>query len=191
MIASFHMNVRNHGMWEEMAINKVRDIAELYALANKCAHAEEGRRFPGEDPGAAVDSEDDDASTPKKKGRKRKGKAVLAVEGLGNPGKKPKAEGTDKEVAVCTYGHEAAAGEKTDGPYYKIHCTAGHDLQECRQVEHLAKKQKHEYKKRDNEKGQSSTGGSGKKNHGACGGPPWQGQAAEGEACARSRQERR
>jgi hypothetical protein len=91
----------------------------------------------------------------------------MAMEGSGNTGKKPKTEGAGNEVAVCTCGHEAAAGGKTDGPYCKIHHTAGHDLQECWQVKHLAKKQKLEYEKHDKEKGYGGAGGSRKKNHGA------------------------
>jgi hypothetical protein len=106
----------------------------------------------------------------RKRNRKRKGKAILAVEGSGNPGKKPKAESSDKEVAVCTCGHEAAADEKTDGPYCKIHRTKGHDLLECWQVEQLAEKQKQEYEKRNKDKAKDGTGGFGKKKHGGRGG---------------------
>jgi hypothetical protein len=58
VISTFHQNVRNRKMREELAMNKVRDVAELYALADKCAQAEEGRRLPREDTGAGVDSED-------------------------------------------------------------------------------------------------------------------------------------
>jgi hypothetical protein len=84
VISSFHQNVRNRKMREELAMNKIRDIGELYALADKCARAEEGRKLPGEDVGAGGISERDRAA-PAKKGRrrnnrKRKGKAVLAVE---------------------------------------------------------------------------------------------------------------
>ena len=35
-----------------MATCKIRDVSELYALADKCARAEEGRRLPGENIGA-------------------------------------------------------------------------------------------------------------------------------------------
>ena len=45
--------------------------------------------------------------------------------------------------------------------YCKIHHTKGHDLQNCRQVELLAEKQKAEYERRDKEKGQDGTKGSG------------------------------
>jgi polyribonucleotide nucleotidyltransferase len=52
----------------------------------------------------------------------------------------PKGFTNEVQVIAC---QEAAANEKagkTDGPYCKIHRTKGHDLQECRQVEHLVEK---------------------------------------------------
>ena len=156
-------------------MNKVRDVAELYALADRCARAEEGRRFPGEDAGAEIDSEGEDATTSTKKGRrrnrKRKGKAVLAVEGSGNPdtAKKAKVDDPGKEVAGCASCQVLAAADKPEGSdkqYCKIHRTKGHDLQNCRQVEQLVEKQKAEYERRDKEKAQDGVEGSGKK----CGG---------------------
>ena len=84
---------------------KIRDVSELYALADKCARAEEGRRLPGESTGAGgSDSED---AAPARKGRRRnyrrnKGKEVLAVEQTGNGGgaKEAKAGGSDKEAHI-------------------------------------------------------------------------------------------
>jgi hypothetical protein len=124
-------------MREELAMNKVRDVAELYALANKCAQAEEGRRLPREDASAGAESEDEGATTSKRKGRrrnqKRKGKAMLAIEGPSNAGssKKAKAENPGKEVAGCTSCQALAAADKPEGSdkqYCKIHRTKGHDL---------------------------------------------------------------
>ena len=37
VINAFHQNVRNRRMREEMAMCKIRDVSELYALADKCA----------------------------------------------------------------------------------------------------------------------------------------------------------
>ena len=94
-------------MREELAMNKVKDVAKLYVLADRCARAEEGRKYPGEDADAETDSTDEDTTAPSKKGRrrnrKRKGKTVLAVEGSDNTGatKKPKASDPGKEVAGC------------------------------------------------------------------------------------------
>ena len=70
---------------------------------------------------------------------------MMTIEGSGTPstGKKAKAEVPSKVAAVCADCQEAAAAEKAgkgDGPYYKIHRTKGHDLQECYQVEQLVKK---------------------------------------------------
>lgn len=61
----------------------------------------------------------------------------MAIEG--STDKKPMTKDAGKEFAVCTCGH-VAAEKKHGGPYCKIHRLAGHDLQECRQVEQLAEK---------------------------------------------------
>ena len=71
--------------------------------------------------------------------KERRDKAVMTVEGSGMPStsKKAKVEAPGKGVSTCTSSREAAAAEKAekgDGPYYKIHRTKGHDLQECYQV---------------------------------------------------------
>jgi hypothetical protein len=138
-------------MREELAMNKIRDIGELYALADKCARAEEGRKLPGEDVGAGGDSASEDAA-PTRKGkrrnnRKRKGKAVLAAEPSGKaaPAKKAKTDSPGKEVAGCSNCQALVAADKSGGSdkqYYKIHCTKGHDLQNCHRVEQLVEQQK-------------------------------------------------
>ena len=135
-------------------------------------------RIPGED-AVVVNSDDDEATTSKKTGRKRprkhKRKAVLAVEGTA--GKKPKS---------ADAGKQDAAGEKPDGPYCKIHRTASHDITECRQVEFLAEKQKQEYERRDKEKkSQDGAADVGKKNRGTRGGR--RGKAGNKERPARGR----
>ena len=98
VISACHQNMRNRKMRKELAMTKVKDMAELYVLADRCARAEEGRKYPGKDAGTETDSTDEDAATPTKKGRLRnrkcKGKAVLAVEGSDDTGagKKVKAD---------------------------------------------------------------------------------------------------
>ena len=87
-------------MREEMAMCKIRDVSELYALADKCARAEEGRRLPGENVGAGGSDSEDAAPARKNRrrnNRKKKGKEVLVVE---QSGKTPKAGSSGKEVAV-------------------------------------------------------------------------------------------
>src|SRR4051812_26359689 len=163
MISAFHQNVRNRKMCEELAMNKVKDVAELYVLADKCAWAEEGRKYPGKDAGVETDSSEDDTAAPAKKGRhrnrKRKGKAVLAVEGSDDTGSTNKTKEGDpgKEIAGCVACQAWAVAEKpgnSDKRYCKINRTKGHALQDCRQVELLAEKQRVEYERQDKEKGQ-------------------------------------
>src|SRR4051812_32627377 len=76
-------------MREELAMNKVKDVAELYVLADRCARAEEGRKYPGEDAGVETDSSYEDTAAPVKKGRrrnrKRKGKPCLPSRDLMTP----------------------------------------------------------------------------------------------------------
>ena len=60
VISAFHQNVCNRKMREELAMNKVKDVAELYVLADRCARAEEGMKYPGQDAGAETDSTDED-----------------------------------------------------------------------------------------------------------------------------------
>ena len=148
---------------------KIRDISELYALADKCARAEEGRRLPGENVGARGSDSEDAAPARKNRrrnNRRRKGKEVLVVEQSGNGGgaKEAKAGDSGKEVAA-----EVAVADKQDGTnkqYCKIHRTKGHDLQSCKKVEQLAEQQKAEYERHDKEKAQEGAGGSGKKRPG-------------------------
>ena len=106
---------------------KVRDVSELYALADKCARAEEGRRLPGENIGAGGSDSDDAAPAKKNRrrnNRKKKGKEVLAVEQSGNGGGAEKAK-------VGTPGEAVAVADKqggSDKQYCKSHRTKGHDL---------------------------------------------------------------
>ncbi|SPT20406.1 unnamed protein product [Triticum aestivum] len=174
VITVFHQNVHNRRMREEMAMHKVKDVSELYALADKCARAEEGRKLPGETIGAGGSDSDD--STPAKKNRrqnnkKRQGKEVLAGEQSGDGGgaKAAKNGSSGKEVAACSNCQAVAAADKqdcTNKQYCKIHRTKGHDLQSCKKVEQLVQLQRAEYERRDKEKAQGDTGGSGTKRPG-------------------------
>ena len=83
---------------------------------------------------------------------KCKGKAVLAVEGSGNPGtaKKTKTDDPGKEVAGCAACQALATADKPENSakqYCKIHRTKGHNLQDYWQVEELVEKQRAEYER--------------------------------------------
>src|SRR4051812_25013986 len=62
LISALHQNMHNRRMRGELSPKRVRDVVELYALADKCARAEERMRLPGEAAGAEVDSEDEDSA---------------------------------------------------------------------------------------------------------------------------------
>ena len=135
---------------------KIRDVSELYALADKCARAEEGRKFPGENTGARG-SDGEDAAPAKKnrwrRNRKKQNKELLVVEQSGSDGgaKQAKVGSSGKEIAACTNCQAMAVADKQDGTdkqYCKIHRTKGHDLQSCKKVE----QQKAKYERRDKEK---------------------------------------
>ena len=55
-------------MRENLHVRLPKTNSELYTLVDNCARAKEGSRIPEEDAGMEVDSDDDDAATPKKKG---------------------------------------------------------------------------------------------------------------------------
>src|SRR6187399_1095420 len=147
VISAFHQNVRNRRMREEMAMTKIRDVSELYALADKCARTEEGRRITGEDTGAGGSDSEDAAPARKNRrrnNRRKKSKEVLVVKKSGKeaPAKKTHPGGSGKEPAPV------AAADKQDGSdkqYCKIHRTKGHDLSNCKRVEYLVEQQKAEY----------------------------------------------
>ena len=154
VITTFHANVRQAKMREKLNTRKVRTVAELFELADKCARAEEGRKIPGVDTADSGEKVGTSSGADKRKNRKRKTKAVLAVE---SSGKKTKANNKGKGKAA-----EADPGS----PYCKIHLTSDHDIQECWQVEYLAKKQKKEYERRDREKKAKGEAGDSKKKDG-------------------------
>src|SRR4051812_30582429 len=187
VISAFHQNVRNRRMREEMAMCKVKDVSELYALADKCACAKEGRKLPGENTGVGESDSEDTAPARKNRrrnNRKKKNQEVLVVEQSGDEGaaKKAQAGGSGKEVAGCTNCQAVAVADKRDGTnkhYCKIHRTKGHDLQSCKQVERLVELQMAEYERRDKERAQGGGGGSGTKRpgQGECRGKDKQRQA--------------
>ena len=106
---------------------KIRDVSELYALADKCARAEEGRKLPGENAGAEGSDSEDAAPAKKNRrrnNRKRKAKDVLVVEQSGNGGGAEKAKAGDSGEAVVAADKQDGSGKQ----YCKIHRTKGHDL---------------------------------------------------------------
>ena len=91
---------------------------------------------------------------------------MLVVEQSGNGGGAKEAKTGDSGKEVATEVAVADKQDSTNKQYCKIHHTKGHDLQNCKKVEQLVEQQKAEYERRDKEKAQEGTGGSGKKRPG-------------------------
>ncbi|SPT21169.1 unnamed protein product [Triticum aestivum] len=177
--SDLHLLVQKEGeplrqMREELAMCKIRDVSELYALADRCARAEEGRKFPGESTGAGGSDSEDAAPAKRSRrrnNRKKQNNEVLVVEQSGNEGDATKATvgSSGKEVAACTNCQAVAVADKRDGSgkqYCKIHRTKGHDLQSWKKVEQLVQQQRAEYERRDRERAQGGAEKPGQKRTG-------------------------
>ena len=167
-----------------MAMCKIRDVSELYALADRCARAEEGRKLPGENAGAEGSDSEDAALARKNRrwnNRKKKGKDVLVVE---QSGKKAEAGSSGKEIVAAVA--VADKQDNTNKQYCKIHRTKGHDLQSCKKVELLVEQQKAEYERRDKDKAQEGAGAASKKRPGR-GGRRGKAKQQQGDRPPRSR----
>ena len=95
IVTAFSVNVRDVRMREKLSVRKVRTVNELYALAGRCARAEEGRLAPEH----AKKAEAGPASSGgKKRLRKQSSRQALAAEPSTSAGADKKAK---TEVAVA------------------------------------------------------------------------------------------
>ena len=90
VIASFHANVCTIRMREKLSNHQVESTCELWELADRCARAEEGAKFPGDD-----DPEDETAPSKNKKRTPGPEKRVFVTEPL--PKKAKPASASDRE----------------------------------------------------------------------------------------------
>ena len=123
------MNVRDRKMREELNMHPVKNTHELWALADLCLLAEEGRLAPED---AARDTTTGvtlgGMSGKKTSLRKRRPPQVLAVE----PGAPARAEGRSKPS------EEVAATRPATGKWCPVHESDDHDARNCRSVLGLA-----------------------------------------------------
>ena len=125
---AFSEGVTNKRLVGKLETHKVETVAELFALADRCARESEAHARV-ECRGAPEESL---ASKPQKlsaKKNKRKVAAVLAAEGRPKPAAKGNAAGN---------GGGATLARHIDGKWCKIHRINRHDLTECRLVKDLA-----------------------------------------------------
>ena len=92
IISTFSANVRDSKMREELSMDRVRTVSELFALADRCARAEEGRLAPEI---AKKSEEQPESSGKRKRLRKREPRQALAAEPSpsAGAGKRTKTEG--------------------------------------------------------------------------------------------------
>ena len=102
-------------MHEKLSNHQVESTRELWELADWCARAEEGAKFPGDD-----DPEDEAAPSKNKKRTPGPEKRVFVTEPL--PKKAKPVSASDGE------GH----------PWCHIHPDGNHTLKDCRQMKNLA-----------------------------------------------------
>ena len=130
------MNVRDRKMREELNMHPVKNTHELWALADLCSLAEEGRLAPEDaarDATAGVTS----AGTSSKKTslRKRGLQQALAAE----PGAPAGTEGRSKPS------EEVAAARPATGKWCPVHESDDHDARNCRSVLGFAETRKRRF----------------------------------------------
>jgi hypothetical protein len=134
IITTFRQGVRDKKMLEKLVTHQVETVTTLFALADKCARAPEGRAWhsatqagPGQTSGPSV-------ATPgsgKKKNKKNRG---FDKSRIGGPA-----------VAAATTGGQNSRGkrprqQRTDPGSCPVHPGARHSATECREVQKLAER---------------------------------------------------
>lgn len=134
IIDTFAINVRDPKMREKLSTHRIRTTQELYALAHKCAMAEEGRLEPELAAKAAASPAE---GSQKKGSRKRSGMQVLAAEpgATSRPAKKASSAG-------------GFGGKPGDAPRCAIHANATHDAQDCRILQGIKKRREQRHEER-------------------------------------------
>lgn len=119
IVAAYHMGVRDSRMRKKMSTRDLNTTPELFALADKCGRAEEGRLLPVE----AIDEDDD--STKKKICKCLPAKQALA------------AEPESKKTKTCE------AADLDGGPWCPIHNSPAHTLKDCSRVKSMVEMRTH------------------------------------------------
>jgi hypothetical protein len=140
IITAFHQGVRDEKMLEKLATYQVETVTTLFALADKCARAAEGRAWHSAPHGGPAQTSGPSVAAPgsgKKKNKKNCGldkpraggpfTATVAVGGQNSRGKRPRQQRTDP--GSCP-----------------VHPGARHSATECREIQKLAE---HLSKRRD------------------------------------------
>jgi hypothetical protein len=134
IITAFRQGVRDEKMLEKLATHQVETVTTLFALADKCARAAEGRAWhsstqagPSQMSGPSVA----DPGSGKKKNKKSRGFDKPRIGGLA--------------VAAATTGGQNPRGkrprqQRTDPESCPVHPRARHSATKCREIQKLAER---------------------------------------------------
>jgi hypothetical protein len=133
-ITCFHQGVRDEKMLEKLATHQVETVTTLFALADKCARAAEGRAWHFVHQGGPTQMGGSSVAAPgsgKKKNKKNRGL------------NKPLAGGP--VAAAATAGGQSSRGkrsrqQRTDPGSCPVHPGARHSATECREIQKLAER---------------------------------------------------
>ncbi|KAJ1255317.1 hypothetical protein BS78_K264600 [Paspalum vaginatum] len=141
IITAFRQGVRDEKMLEKLATRQVQDVATLYALADKCARAAEGRAWhtPQQDrtarPGASAGAAREGGKK-KKKGRRPERFLEGAPVGGAAPG------GRD------TGGKRPRQQARNSGGSCPVRPNSGHNAADCREIQKLVQRRLSERRER-------------------------------------------
>jgi hypothetical protein len=132
IITAFRQGVRGEKMLEKLATYQVETVTTLFALADKCARAAEGRAWHSAHQGGPTQTGSSSVATPgsgKKKNKKNRGLD------------KPRARGP---VAAAAGGQSSRGKrphqQRTDPGSCPVHPGARHSPTECREIQKLAER---------------------------------------------------
>ncbi|WVZ67385.1 hypothetical protein U9M48_016471 [Paspalum notatum var. saurae] len=144
IITAFRQSVRDEKMLEKLATRQVQDVATLYALADKCAKAAEGRAWhsPQQNAAAQAGGSADAAREggKKKKKDRRPQRSLSAVRGA--------------PVAAAAPGGRDANGKRprqqarNSGGSCPVHPNSGHSAADCREIQKLVQRRLNERRER-------------------------------------------
>ncbi|WVZ78407.1 hypothetical protein U9M48_026120 [Paspalum notatum var. saurae] len=141
IITAFRQGVRDKKMLKKLATRQVQDVATLYALANKCAKAAEGRawHFPQQNTAAQAGSS---AGAAREGGKKKK------------KGRRPQRSLEGAPVAAAAPGGRDTNGKRprqqarNSSGSCPVHPNSGHSAADCRKIQKLVQRRLNERRER-------------------------------------------
>jgi hypothetical protein len=156
ILHAFRHGVRDEKMLEKIATHDVTDASALFALADKCSKAAEGRAWHSSAEAAASKKS---APAPAPAGDPSKKKKKKKKSGGANPmtGAPTAAAAADKDQRPKKRPRQPpGSGEK--GTWCPVHQTDRHSAEECREVQKLAERYRNKQSRRDDGEQQQDKG---------------------------------